>query len=123
MQPPSRPFLSALFARMRDRFGADGARVAAAAAPLLSGDALLGYVRAMEETGSRDWLLAIVREVSGIAPAIPARIILSNGLLPAMTDAELATFAPAFFVLEEKLAHVVFDGKSGRRVGRRSDEL
>ena len=74
-------FLSTLFARMRDRFGAEGARVVAAAAPLLSGDALLGFVRAMEGTGSRDWLLAIVRGVTGIAPAIPARIILTNGFL------------------------------------------
>ncbi|MFL6247712.1 MAG: hypothetical protein ACJ74H_16935, partial [Thermoanaerobaculia bacterium] len=107
VQLASRPFLSTLFARMRDRFGADGARVAAAAAPLLSGDALLGFVRAMEETGSRDWLLAIVRDVPGIAPAIPARIILTNGLLSTITDAELEKFGAAFFVLEEKLVNAL----------------
>ena len=107
VQPVPRAFLATLFARMRDRFGADGARIAAAAAPLLSGDALLSFVRAMEETGSRDWQLAIVRDVyanAEIAPAIPARIILTSGLLSSLSDAEIATLAPAFFALEEKLA-------------------
>jgi hypothetical protein len=112
-----RAFVTTLLAGMRDRFGADGAAVAAAAAPLLAGDrdALLGYVRAMEETVSRNagrplqqaWLLAIVREVfanAGIASAIPARIILANELLPSIDDAEVEAFAPAFFVMEEKLA-------------------
>jgi hypothetical protein len=112
VQLASRPFLTTLFARMRDRFGAEGASVAAAAAPSLAADrdALLGFVRAMEETGSRAWLLAIVRDVyakAGIAPAIPARIILTNGLLGEMMDAEIETFGPAFFVLEEKLANVL----------------
>ncbi|HEU4888350.1 MAG TPA: hypothetical protein VFV49_10715, partial [Thermoanaerobaculia bacterium] len=71
---------------------------------------LLAYVRAMEETGSREWLLAIVRDVfanTGIAPAIPARIILTNNLLSAVTDAELASLGGAFFVLGEKLAGVL----------------
>jgi hypothetical protein len=120
VQLAPRPFLATLLARMRDRFGAEGASVAAAAAPLLAGDrdALLAFVRAMEETASRDsdrarqtaWLLAIVRDVyakAGIAPAIPARIILNSGLLSSVTDAELETFGPAFFVLEEKLANVL----------------
>lgn len=112
VQLASRPFLTTLFARMRDRFGAEGAKVAAAAAPFLAGDrdALLGFVRAMEETGSPAWLFAIVRDVyakGAITPAIPARIILTNGLLGEITDAEVETFGPAFFVLEEKLANVL----------------
>jgi hypothetical protein len=115
VQLASRAFLSTLFARMRDRFGAEGARVAAAAAPLLSGDALLGFVRAMEETGSRDWLLAIVRDVTGIAPAIPARIVLTSGLLSTITDAELEKFGAAFFVLEEKLANVLANTPAAER--------
>lgn len=115
-----RAFVTALLSRIRVRFGVDGAAVAAAAAPLLAADrdALLGYVRAMEETVARDtdrarqeaWLLAIVRDVfsqAGIAAAIPARIILTNDLLPSIDDAEVETFAPAFFVMEEKLASVL----------------
>ena len=112
-----RAFVTTLLARMRDRFGVQAAGVAAMAAPLLAGDrdALLGYVQAMEEAVARDvdrarreaWLLAIVRDVfsnTAIGPAIPARIILANDLLPSITDAEIATFAPGFFLMSEKLA-------------------
>jgi hypothetical protein len=112
-----RAFVMTLLTRMCDRFGVKAAGVAAMAAPLLAGDrdALLGYVRAMEEAVARDvdrarreaWLLAIVRDVfssTAIGPAIPARIILANDLLPSITDAEIATFAPAFFLMSEKLA-------------------
>jgi GTPase-associated protein 1, N-terminal domain type 2 len=107
-----RAFATIVLGRIRDRFGAEGASVAASAASRLTGDALLGYVRVMEETAARDtaWLLAIVREVfskGGIAPAIPARIILTNELLSSIDDAEVETFAPAFFVMEEKLANTL----------------
>ena len=109
-----RAFATIVLARLRERFGAEGASVAASAASPLPGDALLGYVRVMEETAGRDpaWLLAIVRDVfakgkGGIAPAIPARIILTNELLSSIDDAEVETFAPAFFVMEEKLAHAL----------------
>ena len=113
-QSPSvfRAFVTTLLGRMRDRFGDDGASLAATAAPALAGnrDALLSFVRVMEEIGSRGWLLAIVRDVfttAAIAPAIPARIILSSGLLATVTDAELEAFGPAFFGLEEKLANAL----------------
>lgn len=104
-----RAFATVVLARIRDRFGAEGASVAASAAQRLTGDALLSYVRVMEETAAGDttWLLAIVRDVfarGGIAAAIPARIILTGNLLPSSDDAEVETFAPAFFVMEEKLA-------------------
>jgi hypothetical protein len=123
-----RAFVTVLFSRIRDRFGANGATVVAAAAPLLTGnrDALLGYVRAMEETVARDadrarkdaWLLAIVRDVfaeAGIGAAIPARVILTNGLLPSIDDAEVETLAPAFFVMEEKLATVLAATSASQR--------
>jgi hypothetical protein len=113
-QSPSvfRAFVTTLLGRMRDRFGDDGASLAATATPALAGnrDALLSFVRVMEEIGSRGWLLAIIGDVftkAGIAPAIPARIILSSGLLSTVSDAEIETFGPAFFGLEEKLANAL----------------
>jgi hypothetical protein len=114
VQSPSvfRAFVTTLLGRMRDRFGDDGASLAATATPALAGnrDVLLSFVRVMEEIGSRGWLLAIIRDVftkAGIAPAIPARIILSSGLISTISDAELETFGPAFFGLEEKLANAL----------------
>jgi hypothetical protein len=112
-----RRFLATLFAQLRDRFGADGAPLAMAVAPRLAAhrDALLTFVRVMEETASSDadpdrrtaWLLTITGDTflgTNIAPAIPARIILSNALLPSIDDASVEALAPAFFILEEKLA-------------------
>lgn len=112
-----RAFLATVLARLRGRFGAEGASVAAAVVPQLTGDrdAVLAFVRVMEETALADadrgrqtaWLLAIVRDLfakASLAAAIPARIILTAGLLPVIDDAEIETFAPAFLVVEEKLA-------------------
>jgi hypothetical protein len=116
-----RTLAGTVLARMRDRFGIEGGRASASVARRLAdeSDALLSFVRVMEETAARDtdrarqtaWLLAIVRDVAhqtALPPQVPARIILANNLLGLIEDEiapdEIETLASALIRMEEKLA-------------------
>jgi hypothetical protein len=109
-----RAFLTTILAGIRERFDVTGALAVASIARDLPPDALRNLVGVMEETAARDsdrtrqagWLLAIAR-AEGVAPAVAARIVLANNLLPSLKERELAALAQAFFAMEEKLAQAL----------------
>lgn len=108
-----RAYLSTIMSGVRDRFGETAAAKLASITTKLPADALMQFVRVLEEVapaapaaGRASWLLAIVRAKT-IAPGVAGRIVLANGLVESLTNEEIERFASAFFGMEELLAQAL----------------